>query len=193
MPSCTSASLAEAENSTSAALKWPITSMDVRLAFVIEARNQEPGTRSQWPRAIGTGVGLLPPGSLFLLPQIVLNMLRFPQQIRHVLVRGVGEPQQHLHIRVELLGELAMLLVPPGGIELGQLIGQCCRSIAQRTVELLQALGKLPQLFRIDDSLGHFRSPCSRASRPAVAIQCDCTADRPGPARSSIAGPACRA
>ena len=67
------------------------------------------------------------------------------QQIGHVLVGCFGKAHQDLHVRVELLDEFLVLLIAPGGVQGGQLIGQRRGSFTQVGVELLETLRELPQ------------------------------------------------
>ena len=65
-------------------------------------------------------------------------------QIRHVPIVVLQEAADHLHAFVELVTELLVLLVAPGGAQGGQLIGQRPRPLAQIGVELLQTPRRIP-------------------------------------------------
>src|SRR4051812_34086802 len=82
-------------------------------------------------------------------------MLRLPQQIRHMLIGGFGEAGENFHVLVKLLDELFVFLVPPGGVQGGQLVAQGLGPVAELGGEFFQTLGELPEFLRVDDRLGH--------------------------------------
>src|SRR5438034_534797 len=84
-----------------------------------EVRNQ--ALHSSPPYLLTSSPPHLPTSSP--LVQVLLDLLRLPQERRDVLVGRVREPRQHPRGLLELLLELRVLLVPPGlpqGLHLGQ-------------------------------------------------------------------------
>src|SRR6476620_3152269 len=87
--------------------------------------------------------------------QVVFDVLSLAKKVGHILIRLFGEAEQHLHAGFELIGEFLVLLVSPRGVQRCELVAECAGPLSKLGVKFLQALGKLPQFFRIDNSLGH--------------------------------------
>src|SRR4051812_36177670 len=89
------------------------------------------------------------------LLEVILDALGLAEQERDMLVRGVDEAGDDLHRLLELLDELVVLAVAPGGAQAAELAVQGRHRVGQVAVEPLEVLGEPPQFVRIDDGLCH--------------------------------------
>ena len=87
--------------------------------------------------------------------QVLVDVFRLPQQVRHMAFIVLQETGDHLHAFFELQAEFLVLLIPPRGAQGSQLVRQRTAVFAQIVVEFLQVPGKIPQFFRIDNRLRH--------------------------------------
>src|SRR5687768_10032391 len=110
------------------------------------------------------------------LLQVVFHERRLFRQERHVRVRLLQEPAEVLHRRLEGFGELALLLVAPGGFQPAHAGVQAAHQALQLVVETRQVLGESAQLGGIDIGFGHgVRSPDDRVyprARREAAAKC---------------------
>ncbi len=101
---------------------------------------------------------------LSLLLQVFFDPLGFAGQIGDVLVVGIDESLQVTQVLLELLGEFQILLIAPGTAERVQLRGQCCRTVRQVLIELLEHLREESQFAGIDNGLSHDESKVQEVS-----------------------------
>jgi hypothetical protein len=91
---------------------------------------------------------------LFLL-QVFFNPLRFAQQERGILTRGLNRTRDLFEMVLKLLGKFVVLLIPPTRVQTMDLVGQRCQPIFEFVAELSELLRETPQFRGIDNGLRH--------------------------------------